>query len=105
MTSATSFINSLAHTPSDQVKPMKVGKFFKALDKVYGQDTTNEMLKYISSNVYEGTKYKAGMEAFQKRLKETTDVNGKLSGDDQKYLADITHRVAFGHLKTIAEKK
>ncbi len=102
---AKTFIDNLAHTPSDQVKPRKISNFIKALDLVFTPETTKATMAYVFSDAYKGTKYEDGMKLFQQRILETAGNDGKLSGDDQKYLADLTERVASGQLKAIIEKK
>jgi len=102
---AKAFIDTLAHTPSNQVKPKTISNFIKALDLVYTAEKTKETIAYIFSDAYKGTKYEAGMKLFQQRFLETAGADGKLSGDDQKYLADLTQRVVNGQLKAVVAKK
>ncbi|HEY5235015.1 MAG TPA: hypothetical protein VIJ14_02455 [Rhabdochlamydiaceae bacterium] len=102
---AQTFIDSLAHTPSNQVKQKKISSFITALEHVYTTAKTKETIAYVFSDAYKGTKYEAGMKLFQARFIDTFAKDGLISGDDQKYLADLTQRVVNGQLKAIIEKK
>jgi len=90
------YITDIQHTLN--LNTVKTLPFMKALEEVYGEESTKTAMRYIFSD-HTKTKYEAGIKAFQERFTVAMSNDGSLSGDDQKYLADVTQRVALGQLK------
>ena len=88
------YITNVAYARN--LKPVKALPFMEALETAYGESAKKAM-KYLNSEP-SILKYAAGMKAFQERFFRAMSNDGDLSPDDQKYIADITHRVAIGRL-------
>jgi hypothetical protein len=96
------YIVNLSHTPSNKVKPVHAEAFLNELEKQYGKDKVKAAISWLTS---EHTKNAfSGMGAFQDRLISAISSRGIISGDDQKYIADITFRASAGLFNTVGVK-
>ncbi|MBS0604416.1 MAG: hypothetical protein JSS60_05180 [Verrucomicrobia bacterium] len=91
------YISNLPYTSSSQLKPVHSDSFFEALHAEYGEDKTKATVGWLFS---QSDKTFHGIKSFQDRFLEAIGTNGLISPDDQKYVADLVHRVSTGRLKT-----
>lgn len=98
------YIKSIPYTPTNKLSAVKADPFLKALAAAFGETARKAMTAYVFSNGAVGTKYEAGMKLFQDRFMKAIGDNEAISADDQKYLVDLTQRVALGQLQVIISK-
>ncbi len=91
---AKAFIDTLANTPSDQVKPRNITNFQKAINLVYGENVWKQVVERVFSE---------GSKAFQDRFIEIAGVDGALSGAEQQTLAVLTQKVCVKFLLKLDE--
>lgn len=88
------YINALNHTPSNMLKPMGGKKFFSALEAAFTSTHVNNTMKWFA----ESNASSVGMEDFNNRIWAALLDGEMISVDDQKYLADVVHKVSLGVL-------
>jgi hypothetical protein len=104
VSSANYIHKTVSETPVDKLKPVQAGSFVIALDKAYTPINTEKLMAHIAKNPT-GDKYEVGLRAFQKRFSEAMNDNLDIDGADQKYLADLAHRIALGIIQVTLPKK
>ena len=92
------YIKNIPYTTTDQLRSVKAAPFLKALDQAFSETARKTMIAYVFSDSCKGTKYEAGMKSFQDRLVKAMSDEEEISAADQKYLVDLTQRVAAGRL-------
>ena len=85
------YVEKVMSTQADKLKPVMGGKFIQALEKFHGKENTVKATKWLFNQNDASFK---GVKEFKDRLINALAGETHLSGEDQKYIADVTHRVA-----------
>ena len=86
------YINKVMCKQSSDLKPINGLKFVAALEEFHGQENTTKATRWLFNQDNKSFK---GVEEFKNRFTQAIVGDAKLSGEDQKYVADVAQRVAL----------
>ncbi|GEM_PF-3520491 len=88
----SSYILNLPHTPSNKLSSVEGKEFFSALKVVFGRKHVVNTIKWFASH----DESSEGIRDFNGRIQASLTPGNRISVDDQKYLADVVHKVSIG---------
>lgn len=89
---SSDYVVNLNYTPSSKVEPVNAHLFFSALRNTYDEKSVVETFKWF----IESDQSSPGIKDFNDRLDASLIGGELLSGDDQKYIADVVCHVFNG---------
>lgn len=93
---SSNYIRKIETLHSDDVKPISLNKFIKEIDAEYGEGNRKDTISYLYN---QKENCHSGWKDFMARVDGAITKDDKLGGADQKYIADIAHRVSMKMLK------
>lgn len=90
------YISNLPYAKSNTLQPVNGESFAKALIKTFGKAVAGRAMTYL---MFTMPNNHSGTEAFKLRFQDAVADGTPLSVEDQKYIADVTHRIAYGTLQ------
>ncbi|NDD59674.1 MAG: hypothetical protein EBZ47_10665 [Chlamydiae bacterium] len=93
---SSSYIRKIETMQADEVKPISINKFLKEIDQEFGENNSKATMNYLYTQKED---CHTGWKKFIARIDESFQPNGTLLGKDQKYIADIAHRIFMNIIK------
>lgn len=93
---SSSYIRKIETMQADEVKPISLETFIKAIDEEYGENNRKGTINYLYT---QNKDCHSGWKDFMARVDNSFIKDHPLSGSDQKYIADIAHRISMNILK------
>jgi hypothetical protein len=97
--SSVSYIKQIETKESSKIKNVSFSFFCQALGHAYGDKVQKDTIGYLFTTKGSNT---GDWKAFAERINRYADVIDKkeMCGADQKYIADVAHRILVGIIKT-----
>jgi len=93
---STAYIQNLPHAQDRDLRPVAGDQFVRGLMATYGDEKVLPAMNYL---MFKMPNTHSGTEAFKKRFEASVGNGTDLSVADQKYIADMTKRIALGQFK------
>jgi hypothetical protein len=88
------YIENLNHVSCGEIKPIKAGVFYSALEATYGESVT-----CVASRALLGQAERfSGVKEFKSRISDALINDTEIAPQDQKYIEEYVHRLALTSL-------